>query len=284
MEIREKAPAKINLSLDTPFHHQDGEQEWRMVMTSVDLADYLHIKSLEDRTDITVETDSGFLPCDHRNLAYQAAKILQDKFHINKGAQIHIKKQIPVAAGLGGGSSDAAAVLRALNKLWELKLSLAELAKIGLKIDSDVPYCVYSRTAHVTGRGEKIAILKELPPVWLVVAKPKISVSTPTIIRQIDYTHLVHPNVNAIVNAIEDDDVDALIDNLGNALEPITAERYPEITRLKKKMIKFGADAAEMSGSGPTVFAICRKKSRAQHVYNSLKGFCEEVYLVRPLS
>ncbi|WP_409021933.1 4-(cytidine 5'-diphospho)-2-C-methyl-D-erythritol kinase [Dellaglioa sp. P0083] len=284
MEIREKAPAKINLSLDTPFNHQDGEQEWRMVMTSVDLADYLHIKSLDDRTDITVETDSGFLPCDHRNLAYKAAKILQDKFHIKKGAQIHIKKQIPVAAGLGGGSSDAAAVLRALNQLWKLNLSLAELAKIGLGIDSDVPYCVYSRTAHVTGRGEKIAVLKDLPPVWLVVAKPKISVSTPTIIKQIDYARLTHPNVNAIVNAIEDDDMDAIIDNLGNALEPITAERHPEITRLKEKMIKFGADAAEMSGSGPTVFAICRKKSRAQHVYNSLKGFCEEVYLVRPLS
>ncbi|MHC9531960.1 4-(cytidine 5'-diphospho)-2-C-methyl-D-erythritol kinase [Dellaglioa sp. L3N] len=284
MEIREKAPAKINLSLDTPFDHRNGEQEWRMVMTSVDLADYLHIKSLEDRTDITVETDSGFLPCDHRNLAYQAAKILQDKFHVNKGAQIHIKKQIPVAAGLGGGSSDAAAVLRALNQLWNLKLSLAELAKIGLKIDSDVPYCVYSKTAHVTGRGEKIAILKGLPPVWLVVAKPKISVSTPTIIKQIDYARLTHPNVNAIVDAIEADDVDALLDNLGNALEPITSERHPEITRLKEKMVQFGADAAEMSGSGPTVFAICRKKSRAQHVYNSLKGFCEEVYLLRPLS
>ncbi|MHC9537038.1 4-(cytidine 5'-diphospho)-2-C-methyl-D-erythritol kinase [Dellaglioa sp. BT-FLS60] len=284
MEIREKAPAKINLSLDTPFDHRNGEQEWRMVMTSVDLADYLHIKSLEDRTDITVETDSGFLPCDHRNLAYQAAKILQDKFHVNKGAQIHIKKQIPVAAGLGGGSSDAAAVLRALNQLWDLKLSLAELAKIGLKIDSDVPYCVYSKTAHVTGRGEKIAILKGLPPVWLVVAKPKISVSTPTIIKQIDYARLTHPNVSAIVDAIEADDVDALLDNLGNALEPITSERHPEITRLKEKMVQFGADAAEMSGSGPTVFAICRKKSRAQHVYNSLKGFCEEVYLLRPLS
>lgn len=149
MEISEKAPAKLNFSLDTPFRHQNGEPEWKMVMIAVDLADYVHIQTLPNSHKITVSTDSGFLPSDQRNLAYQAAKMLRDKYQINEGVAISIDKNIPVAAGMGGGSSDAAAVLRGLNKLWQLGLSRKELAKIGLEIDSDVPFCIYSEPAFV---------------------------------------------------------------------------------------------------------------------------------------
>ncbi|KRL37686.1 4-(cytidine 5'-diphospho)-2-C-methyl-D-erythritol kinase [Liquorilactobacillus uvarum] len=284
MDILEKAPAKINLCLDTPFRHLDGSPEWRMVMTSIDLSDYVHIETSSALTGISIETDTGFLPSDHRNLAYKAAKELQCLFNISEGVHINIKKNIPVAAGLGGGSSDAAAVLRGLNQVWNLKLSLCELAKIGLKIDSDVPFCVYSKTALVEGKGELITPLDELPPFWLVVAKPHESVSTPSILKKISYEKIEHPNVDNVVAGIKKGNLAEICKWMGNALEPITVKEISEINKIKQKMYDFGVQAAQMSGSGPTVFGVCAKYSRAQHVYNSLKGFCNEVYIVHPCS
>ncbi len=283
MEITERAPAKINLSLDALFQHADGEHEWKMVMTSVDLTDYVELSTTTSR-QIKVTTDSGFLPVDQRNLAFQAARLLQRKAGITRGARIHIRKQIPVAAGLGGGSSDAAAVLRGLNRLWQLNWSLADLAHLGLAIDSDVPYCVYSQTALVTGRGDEITLLPKLPPFWVVLAKPNASVSTPSILRSIPYDQqLNHPPIEQMVTAIKQGNYEQILTSMGNTLEAITSQRYPQIKQLRQKMQQFGADAAQMSGSGPTVFGLCAKYSRAQHVFNSMKGFCPEVYLVRPL-
>lgn len=284
MEILQKAPAKLNLSLDALFRHLDGDPEWRMVMTAIDLADYVHLKTSVESNEIKVITNTGFLPQDQRNLAYQAALTLQQKFNINQGITISIDKHIPVSAGMGGGSSDAAAVLRGLNQLWNLNLSLEELATIGLEIDSDVPFCVYSCPALVEGKGEKITPLNSLTPFWFVVAKPKASVSTPSILKQIDFSEIEHLNVDKVVQAIQTQNWDALTTAMGNSLEPITVQKYPEIIRIKEKMLKFGADAAQMSGTGPTVFGISQKLSRAQHIYNSLRGFCDEVYLVRPFN
>ena len=283
MEILEKAPAKLNLCLDTPFCHADGQPEWHMIMTAIDLADYVHIQTL-CYDQIIVQTDSGFLPNDHRNLAYQAAKTLKKRFKIKAGVKITITKKIPVSAGMGGGSSDAAAVLRGLNKLWQLNLSKEQLALIGLEIDSDVPFCVYSQLALVTRRGEKVKPLGKLPPVWFVVSKPKASVSTPSIIRLIDYQTLEHPNVLAVKEAILTQNLDMLTANMKNALEPITATKHPEILRIKNKMLAFGASTAIMTGSGPTVFGVCSSFKKAKHVYNSLRGFCQEVYLVCPFN
>lgn len=282
MEITQKAPAKINLSLDALFRHSNGDHEWRMVMTSVDLADYVHIKPAGR---ITVTTDSGFLPEDPRNLAYQAARVLQRESGVRAGAKIHIEKNIPVAAGLGGGSSDAAAVLRGLNELWGLGYSRERLAKIGLQVDSDVPYCVYSETALVSGRGEKVQPLGRLPQFWVVLAKPSVSVSTPGILRAFDYDkkHLC-PNTEVVLAGIKGLDFDLMVSGMANALEDVTALRYPEITALKERMLRYGADVAQMSGSGPTIFGLCAKKSRALRVYNSMKGFCKEVYLVHTLT
>lgn len=284
MEILEKAPAKLNLSLDALFRHLDGDPEWRMVMTAIDLADYVHIETSDELNDIQVRTNTGFLPQDQRNLAFQAAKTLRDQFYINQGVIITIDKKIPVSAGMGGGSADAAAVLRGLNQLWGLKLSLSELAEIGLQIDSDVPFCVYSCPALVEGKGEKITQLNDLTSLWFVVAKPRASVSTPTILRQIDFSEIEHLNVENVVDAIQQQNWNLLTQSMGNSLEPITVQKYPEIVRIKDKMIKFGAEAAQMSGTGPTVFGISTKESRAQHIYNSLRGFCKEVYLVRPFN
>ncbi|TLQ51094.1 4-(cytidine 5'-diphospho)-2-C-methyl-D-erythritol kinase [Lacticaseibacillus casei] len=280
MELIEKAPAKINLSLDALYRHADGEHEWQMVMTSVDLADYVTIQP--SRT-IKVSTDSGFLPEDPRNLAYKAALALQRHANIRQGARIHIEKRIPVAAGLGGGSSDAAAVLRGLNSLWELGYSRSQLARIGLSVDSDVPYCVYSETSLVTGRGDVVTPLGSLPNFWVVLAKPRVSVSTPTILNAIDYqAGLEHPDTQRVVAGIQNHDFNQMISGMGNTLEKITASRYPEMTALKHRLEKYGAEIAQMSGSGPTVFGLCQKHSRAMRVYNSMKGFCREVYLLRP--
>ena len=282
MEILERAYAKLNISLDTPFAHADGEQEWDMLMVAIDLADTVTIRTTTDHQEIIVESTSGLLPLNEKNLAYQAAELMRERAGVSEGVEIHIDKHIPVAAGLGGGSSDAAAVLRGLNKIWHMTLTEAQLAEIGLKIDADVPFCVYSRPARVTGRGEIVAPLtQKFPPLWLVVSKPAISVSTPTILKMIDYDNLEHGDMSALMDAVERSDFDAAFKGMFNVLEPVTASKYPEIVKLKEKMRKFGADAVQMSGTGPTVFAITDKASRAKRLYNAVRGFVPETYMVR---
>lgn len=283
MQLIEKAPAKLNLSLDALYQHTDGEHEWQMVMTSIDLADYVQI-TLQADHHIVVKTTSGYIPEDHRNLAYQAARLLQNRFKIQTGALIEIEKHIPVAAGMGGGSSDAAAVLRGLNRLWQLGLTKAELATLGLQIDSDVPYCVYSETALVTGKGDQIQPLGPLPNLWFVVVKPEISVSTPKILRALDCDQIkTRPNTQQLLQAIKLQDTNQLVQAMTNVLAPITSARYPQIEQLTERLENFGAEIAQMSGSGPTVFGVCRQYSKAQRIYNSMSGFCKEVYLVQPL-
>lgn len=282
MEILERAYAKLNISLDTPFAHADGEQEWDMLMVAIDLADTVTIRTTTDHQEIIVESTSGLLPLNEKNLAYQAAELMRERAGVSEGVEIHIDKHIPVAAGLGGGSSDAAAVLRGLNKIWHMTLTEAQLAEIGLKIDADVPFCVYSRPARVTGRGEIVAPLtQKFPPLRLVVSKPAISVSTPKILKMIDYDNLEHGDMSALMDAVERGDFDAAFKGMFNVLEPVTASKYPEIVKLKEKMRKFGADAVQMSGTGPTVFAITDKASRAKRLYNAVRGFVPETYMVR---
>lgn len=280
MLVTEKAPAKLNLSLDTPMRYFDGSPRWDMVMASADLADYVTVETHAHPAKIKVYTDSGFLPNDQRNLAYQAAHILRSRFHRQEGVTIRIKKNIPVAAGLGGGSSDAAAVLRALNRIWRLGLSKKELAEVALSIDSDVPYCVYSQLAHVTGHGEKIELLPPNPHDWVVIAKQQISVSTPQILRQINYEQLRHIDNHRLVASLKAQNWRMALNYMGNVLEPITMQAHPEIKQLKNKMEMLGADVAQMSGTGPTVFAICHTVSRARRIQNSIRGFCRDVHIV----
>lgn len=282
MEIIEKAPAKINLGLDALYKRQDGYHELEMIMASVDLSDRL-ILNETSRDEIIVETDNYFLPVDRRNHVYQAAELLKKKFKIDRGIEITIEKKIPVAAGLAGGSSDCAATLRGLNRLWDLGLSLEELATLGNEIGSDVPYCVYGGTAFVTGRGEKIDFLPPMPQCWVILVKPTMSVSTASIFGRLSFNTIKHPRIDLIKQAVLTDDYSLMVKELGNALESVTIKRYPEIQQIKDRMMRYGADMSLMSGSGPTVFALCRKKTRAQHIYNALKGFCDEVYLVRTL-
>ncbi len=278
-----RAPAKLNLSLDAPFLHPDGAIEWRMVMTSIGLSDFVQIETTSSNR-IQVISDSGFLPNDNRNLAYKAAQLFLAYTNIKSGLEITIEKNIPVAAGLGGGSSDAAAVFKALNRLFRSELSLDELATLGLQVDSDVPYCIYGDTALVSGRGEVITPLRKLPKMWFVVAKPHVSVSTPRILRKLTNVPITHPNTDGLLQGIKNNDYQKIISNMGNALESITMLEHPQILTLKQRMIKYGADGSQMSGSGPTVFGVCQTESRAKRVFNSISGFCNEVYLTQVAS
>lgn len=277
-----KAPAKINLTLDVLYKRPDNYHEVEMVMTTVDLADRICLESREDGVIEIISTDN-FVPNDHRNFAYQAARLVKDTYGIGQGVSITIEKEIPIAAGLAGGSSDAAATLKGLNELWNLGLSIDELAELGSKIGSDVSFCVYGGTALATGRGEKIQELPAPPNCWVVLAKPKIGVSTAEVYGGLKVEGLEHPNTKQMIQAIDTEDYELLCKSLGNVLESVTFKLHPEVIMLKEQMKRFGADATLMSGSGPTVFGLVDSEARVSRIYNGLRGFCEEVYAVRIL-
>lgn len=282
LKLLVKAPAKINLSLDVLGKRPDGYHEVKMIMTTIDLADRLELTELsEDRIEIV--SHNRYVPDDQRNLAYQAAKLLKDRFQVKQGVSIVIEKTIPVAAGLAGGSSDAAATLRGLNKIWNLGLTIDELAKLGAEIGSDVSFCVYGGTAIATGRGEQVEHIPAPPSCWIVLAKPHIGVSTAEVYGNLRLNKVTHPDVDRMVQVIREGNYEGICDAVGNVLEEVTFAMHPEVKRIKAQMKRFGADAVLMSGSGPTVFGIVRHDSRMQRIYNGLKGFCEQVYAVRLL-
>jgi|SRR5690606_29475686 len=277
-----KAPAKINLSLDVLYKRDDGFHELEMIMTTIDLADRIELELL-DENRIVVQSQTRFVPDDERNLAYKAASLVKDRFSINKGVAIKIDKNIPVAAGLGGGSSDAAAVLRGLNTLWNLQLSIDELAQLGAEIGSDVSFCVYGGTALAKGKGEVITPLPAPPKCWVVLAKPSIGVSTGEIYKKLELENLEHPDTQAMLEAINTSNYEKMCRNLSNVLESVTLNLHPEVKQIKRDMKRFGADAVLMSGSGPTVFALVQHDSRMQRIYNGLRGYCNQVFAVRIL-
>lgn len=282
LKILVKAPAKINLSLDVLHKREDGYHEVEMIMTTIDLADRLELTLLEQEV-IKIISHNRFVPDDQRNLAYQAALLLKERFQVKKGVAITIEKAIPVAAGLAGGSSDAAAVLRGLNKLWGLGLSLDELAIIGAEIGSDVSFCVYGGTALATGRGEIIKELPAAPTCWVILAKPFIGVSTADVYRRLQLSGVNHPKTKEMIQAIEAGSYEQVCGLVGNVLEDVTFRLHPEVAQIKEQIKRFGADAVLMSGSGPTVFGLVRHDSRMQRIYNGLRGFCDQVFAVRML-
>lgn len=277
----ETAPAKINLTLDTLFKREDGYHEVSMVMTTVDLNDQL---SFEKRADnkIIIETENQYLPNDKKNLAYQAAALMMETYGISTGVNIFIDKNIPIAAGLAGGSSDAAATFRGMNALYGLGRPLEELADLSAQLGSDIPFCVYGRTALCTGRGEKISLLPKPTNAWVILAKPSVGVSTKTIYSQLD-PGKHEPASGKVVEAALAGDYAGVIHHMKNDLEEVTVEHYPEVAKLIDNMEASGADKAMMSGSGPTVVGLVQKERQAIHVYNSMRGCCNEVYRVRLL-
>jgi 4-diphosphocytidyl-2-C-methyl-D-erythritol kinase len=280
LDISVKAPAKINLTLDVLHRREDGYHDLEMVMTTVDLADRIDLT--ETSSGIGLESTSGFVPHDDRNLAYRAAALIKKRFGIQKGVHIHIHKHIPVAAGLAGGSSDAAAALKGLNRMWDLGLSVEELAALGLELGSDVPFCVTGGTAIARGRGEILTPLPSPPPCWVILAKPPHGVSTAEVFGALRLEDIrKRPDLDAMVEALQNQDFDGICRNLSNVLEEVTMPAYPQVRRLKERMIRFGGEGVLMSGSGPTVFGLVRRENTAKRVVNGLRGFCRQVYAVR---
>jgi len=253
-----------------------------MIMTTIDLADRIEL-TLLNQDKIHILSHNRYVPDDQRNLAFQAAQLLKDRFDVKKGVLISIEKTIPVAAGLAGGSSDAAATLRGLNKLWDLGLSMDELAELGSEIGSDVSFCVYGGTALAKGRGEVITELPAPPTCWVILAKPFIGVSTAEVYRRLDVNRTNHPDIAGMIEAINNHDYQKVCGKVGNVLENVTLTLHPEVAQIKEQMKRFGADAVLMSGSGPTVFGIVQHDSRMHRIYNGLRGFCDQVFAVRML-
>lgn len=275
----ETAPAKINLTLDTLYKRNDGFHEVQMVMTEVDLNDRLTFTKRNDKK-IILETDHQFIPTDRRNLVYQAAELMYETYDIPSGIHIEIEKNIPVSAGMAGGSTDAAATFRGLNKIFQIGASLDELAVLSSQLGSDIPFCVYGGTALATGRGEKIQHLNKPPNAWVVIAKPPISVSTKVIYKYLE-PGKHSPRSPDMVEAIENNDYRGMLSCMKNDLQEVTEKKYVKVGVLLSKMQEHGADKAMMSGSGPTVYGIVQKERQAIKLFNAMRGFCNEVYRVR---
>ncbi|TDF91600.1 4-(cytidine 5'-diphospho)-2-C-methyl-D-erythritol kinase [Paenibacillus piri] len=284
MKVFEKAPAKINLMLDVLHKREDGYHEVEMIMTMVDLADRIEMQELP-RDTIIISSQAGYIPLDEKNLAFQAARLIKERYDVKQGVYIHLDKKIPVAAGLAGGSSDAAATLRGLNRLWQLGIPTPELQRLGAELGSDVPFCVTGGTAIARGRGEKLEPIEAPPQCWVILAKPPINVSTADIYGKLRAGHIQrHPSVAKVLEAIRLKRFDLLCDGLGNVLEEVTLDLYPEVRQLKECMLRLGAEGVLMSGSGPTVFGLVSKEAKVARIYNGLRGFCKDVYAVRLLT
>lgn len=281
-EIKLKAKAKINLGLDVLRKREDGYHEVRMIMQTIPLYDKLTMRTAEDG-QIRLQTNLRFLPVGEDNLVYRAAKLLMDEFQIKQGVEIDLVKYIPVAAGMAGGSSDAAAALVGVNKLFNLGLSIEQLMERGVKIGADVPFCVMRGTALAEGIGEKLTPLPPMPKCHILIAKSGIHVSTKFVYGNLRADALKeHPDIDGQIEALKRGDLRKLARLMGNVLETVTVPEYPVIRQIKETMMTCGALNAMMSGSGPTVFGLFEEEAAAQEAYRMLSedGDARQVYLV----
>lgn len=280
--IYETAPAKINLTLDTLFKRDDGFHEVEMIMTTIDLNDRLSFELRKDKK-IIVDVEQSYVPSDNKNLAYKAAELMKKTYNLKQGITITIDKNIPVSAGLAGGSTDAAATMRGMNRLYNLNRPLKELCELGIQIGTDIPFCILGKTAICKGKGEIIKFLDKPPSAWVVVAKPDLGISSPDIFKKLDLKQPYNVHTEACKAALIAEDYDLLCKSLSNRLEPVSGKMHTEILKIKANMLENGADGAVMSGSGPTVYGLTRKERQAKHVYNAVNGCCNEVHIVRLL-
>lgn len=269
-EYRIKAYAKINLGLDVIGRLENGYHEVKMVMQTVGIYDVLDFQRTEG--GIVITTDSGELPTGEGNLIYKAAKLMIEKYGIKEGVKIHLEKHIPIAAGMAGGSTDAAATLKGMNRLFDLGCTLKDLMELGVQIGADVPYCVMGGTALAEGIGEKLTPLAPAPDCYVLVAKPDINVSTKYVYEHLDAQEIVkHPDIDGMVEAIAEESLQGILDRMENVLETVTVSAYPVIRTIKERMKELGAINSLMSGSGPTVFGIFVEKDMARRAYDKLE-------------
>ncbi|MCD8378871.1 MAG: 4-(cytidine 5'-diphospho)-2-C-methyl-D-erythritol kinase [Lachnospiraceae bacterium] len=278
--ITRKAYAKINLALDVVRRLENGYHEVRMIMQTVDLYDELTFQKTEGGISLTVDTTA--VPADQSNLIYKAATLLLDSAGVTDGVSVHLQKNIPVAAGMAGGSTDAAATLLGLNELFGLHYTKEELKALGVKIGADVPYCIQGGTALAEGIGEILSPLPAPPAAHLLIAKPDIDVSTAFVYRNLHLEAVTkHPDIDGMIAALHAQDLKGITDRLGNVLETVTVPAYPVIAQIKEKMISHGAQGALMSGSGPTVFGIFEREEDAQGAAEEIRtqGLAGQVFV-----
>ncbi|WP_430884161.1 4-(cytidine 5'-diphospho)-2-C-methyl-D-erythritol kinase [Fusibacter sp. JL216-2] len=277
-----RAYAKINLTLDVTGKRENGYHDVRMVMQQIDLHDTVILTKLE--SGIELETNSAFLPTDESNIAWKAAQAVSEHVGRNLGVKIYIDKKIPVAAGLAGGSTDAAAVIRGLNKLYHLGLSLETMMKIGVTIGADVPFCIMGGTAIAEGIGEELTKIEPEKSLWMVLSKPGVGVSTKRIYTALDYKKINnHPETESMIEAVKCGDIGEISLLLGNVLEPVTLSLYPSVGSLKSKMKEYGACGSLMSGSGPSVFGLFKSYEKACTAAKRLKRVYKQTFVTKTI-
>lgn len=269
--MRLRAFAKINLGLDILGKRDDGYHDVRMIMQTIQMYDVLEIRKSE-KPGISLTTNFPFVPCDERNLVYKAAKLLMDEFHIEEGISVKLDKFIPVSAGMAGGSTDAAAALVGVNRLFNLRLSEKELMERGVKIGADVPYCIMRGTALAEGIGEKLTWVPQMPQCWILIGKPGVNVSTKMAYESMRLDEVKeHPDIDGMLKALKNEDLYGVVSRMKNVFEPGIIARYPVIQEIKNLMEGHGALKALMSGSGPTVFGVFDDEEKLKEAAAALR-------------
>ncbi|MDE7334523.1 MAG: 4-(cytidine 5'-diphospho)-2-C-methyl-D-erythritol kinase [Lachnospiraceae bacterium] len=279
--ITRKAYAKINLGLDVIRKRPDGYHEVKMIMQTVDIWDLLTFRKISN-PGIFLSADRQEIPAGADNLVYKAADLILQEYDVSGGVEIVLEKHIPVAAGMAGGSTDAAAVFHGLNQLFDLGMSLGEMQRLGVKIGADVPYCIMGGTALSEGIGEVLTPLEPPPACTLLVAKPDISVSTKFVYENLHADKLTrHPDIDGMIEAVREGNLAGITERMENVLETVTIKEYPVIQKIKKAMTGKGAENALMSGSGPTVFGIFKEENTAREAEKEIKkqGLASQVFV-----
>lgn len=282
-QVKRKAYGKINLGLDVLRRRPDGYHDVKMIMQMVSVYDELTFEKVQEN-GIKIVTDKAELPLDENNLIYKAAKLILERLNSSQGLYITLKKNIPIAAGMAGGSTDAAATLLGLNELLEENISMEELLSMGVKIGADVPYCILQGTALSEGIGEVLTPLPAPPACALLIGKPDISVSTKYVYENLHLDTLKsHPDIDGMREAIEKQDLEGITSRMENVLETVTVEKYPVIGQIKQVMMEAGAINALMSGSGPTVFGVFAHMEQAEEAKEALiqSGLAKDVFTAR---
>lgn len=279
-----KSYAKINLTLDVLGKRQNGYHDIKMIMQTISLYDTVTVELTDKAGGISVSANLPYLPRGRENLAYRAAELFFDKTGINAGAVITLDKHIPVGAGLAGGSSNCAVVLKALNKLCASNLSGEALCEMGASLGADVPYCILGGTKLAEGIGERLSPLAKMPPCRILLVKPAFSISTKAVYEKIDsFSGFRRPDTGMVIQGLKERSMDKITRGMANVLEEVSISDHPVLADLKNELLSLGADGAQMSGSGPTVFGIFTDRERAFAAKNRLRGKYKTVYLCNPV-
>lgn len=286
-QVSIKAYAKINLGLDVVRRLPNGYHQVKMIMQTIDLSDELTLR--RTRAGISIACDSGGVPLGSDNLIYKAAALLLEKYGSGSGISVHLKKNIPIAAGMAGGSTDAAAAMRGICRLFGWDIPPARLMEYGVSVGADVPYCLMGGTALAEGIGERLTPLPALQDCLILVAKPEAGISTQYVYQHLDAAGLPkHPDIDGMADSIRTGSLKGVLDRMGNVLETVTVPAFPVIDRIKNRMLELGAANSLMSGSGPSVFGIFPpgQEEAAQKAFVSLEGdgLAKQVFLVKPVS